>query len=78
MRERRQLPCARADRPHFAIDRYFDQIWPIRFDCRLDHTFEIASTLHYPTPFHVYRRINFLLTRLRELLHARGIESSVP
>jgi RNA polymerase sigma factor (sigma-70 family) len=39
---------------------------------------QIARTLHYPTPFHVYRRINFLLTRLRELLRARGIESSVP
>lgn len=39
---------------------------------------QIARTLHFPTPFHVYRRINALLTQLRETLRARGIESSVP
>ena len=39
---------------------------------------QIARALHYPTPFHVYRRINALLAQLRETLRARGIESSVP
>jgi DNA-directed RNA polymerase specialized sigma24 family protein len=49
----------------------------LRFDDGLSAQ-QIARTLHYPTPFHVYRRINALLARLRELLRARGIESSVP
>jgi len=49
----------------------------LRFDDGLSAQ-QIAHTLHYPTPFHVYRRINALLARLRELLRARGIESSVP
>jgi RNA polymerase sigma factor (sigma-70 family) len=39
---------------------------------------QIARALHYPTPFHVYRRINVLLAQLRATLRARGIESSVP
>jgi RNA polymerase sigma factor (sigma-70 family) len=49
----------------------------LRFDDGLSAQ-QIARTLHYPTPFHVYRRINALLASLRELLRARGIESSVP
>ena len=39
---------------------------------------QIARTLHYSTPFHVYRRLNALLAQLRATLRARGIESSVP
>jgi len=39
---------------------------------------QIATALRYPTPFHVYRRINALLVMLREALRARGIENSVP
>jgi RNA polymerase sigma factor (sigma-70 family) len=39
---------------------------------------QIARALHYPTPFHVYRRLNALLAQLRATLRARGIESSVP
>lgn len=39
---------------------------------------QIARVLHFPTPFHVYRRINALLAQLRATLRARGIESSVP
>jgi RNA polymerase sigma factor (sigma-70 family) len=39
---------------------------------------QIARTLHYPTPFHVYRRLNALLAQLRATLRARGIESYVP
>lgn len=49
----------------------------LRFDDGLAAQ-QIARTLHYPTPFHVYRRINALLACLREALRARGIESSVP
>ena len=49
----------------------------LRFDDELSAQ-QIARTLHYPTPFHVYRRINALLAQLRAALRARGIESSVP
>ena len=49
----------------------------LRFDDGLSAQ-QIARTLHYPTPFHVYRRINVLLAQLRAMLRARGIESSVP
>lgn len=35
---------------------------------------EIAATMGFPTPFHVYRRLNVLLERLRHALRARGIE----
>ena len=49
----------------------------LRFDDGLSAQ-QIARTLHYPTPFHVYRRINALLAQLRAMLRARGIESSVP
>jgi RNA polymerase sigma factor (sigma-70 family) len=49
----------------------------LRFDDDLSAQ-QIARTLHYPTPFHVYRRINALLAQLRAALKARGIESSVP
>ena len=49
----------------------------LRFDDGLSAQ-QIARTLHYPTPFHVYRRINALLAQLRATLRARGIESSIP
>ena len=49
----------------------------LRFDDDLSAQ-QIARTLHYPTPFHVYRRINAVLAQLRQALRARGIESSVP
>jgi RNA polymerase sigma factor (sigma-70 family) len=39
---------------------------------------EIASMLHFASPFHVYRRINQLLASLRERLAKRGVQSSVP
>jgi RNA polymerase sigma factor (sigma-70 family) len=35
---------------------------------------DIAATLGFPTSFHVYRRLNALLRRLRASLGARGIE----
>ena len=39
---------------------------------------EIASLLHYASPFHVYRRINQLLAELRRRLVGRGVQSSAP
>ena len=39
---------------------------------------EIASLLHFASPFHVYRRINQLLAALRERLVRQGVHSSVP
>lgn len=39
---------------------------------------EIAYVLGMPSPFHVYRRLNALLTDLRHGLHARGVDDSTP
>lgn len=39
---------------------------------------EIAALLGVPSPFHVYRRINALLTDLRGSLRARGVDDSAP
>jgi RNA polymerase sigma factor (sigma-70 family) len=39
---------------------------------------EIARVLGIPTPFHVYRRLNALLTDLRRSLGRRGVESALP
>ena len=39
---------------------------------------EIGQVMGFPTPFHVYRRINILLDRLRAGLRERGIEGSEP
>jgi RNA polymerase sigma factor (sigma-70 family) len=39
---------------------------------------EIAGLLGMPTPFHVYRRINALLTQMRSTLRARGVDDSAP
>jgi RNA polymerase sigma factor (sigma-70 family) len=39
---------------------------------------QIARALHYPTPVHVYRRLNARFTLLRATRRARGIESPVP
>ncbi len=39
---------------------------------------EIARLLGMPTPFHVYRRLNALLTDLRHALTRRGVESALP
>jgi len=37
---------------------------------------EIKDVLHLATSFHVYRRLNAVLARLRELLQRRGIDGS--
>lgn len=48
----------------------------LRFDDGLSAA-EIASLLHYPSQFHVYRRINALLDEMKTRLEARGWESAV-
>jgi RNA polymerase sigma factor (sigma-70 family) len=39
---------------------------------------EIAKLLGFASPFHVYRRLNALLSVLRHSLNRRGVESAVP
>jgi RNA polymerase sigma factor (sigma-70 family) len=39
---------------------------------------EIARLLGFPSPFHVYRRLNALFAGLRSALHRRGVESAAP
>jgi RNA polymerase sigma factor (sigma-70 family) len=39
---------------------------------------QIARIMHFPTPFHVYRRLEVVTKTLRALLTARGIESAAP
>ncbi len=47
----------------------------LRFDDGLSAT-EIAMVLRFPSQFHVYRRINALLSTLRVQLRSRGIETA--
>jgi len=39
---------------------------------------EIAGVMGFPTPFHVYRRLNALLDGLRSRLRERGVEDAAP
>lgn len=39
---------------------------------------EIAKLLGFPSPFHVYRRLNVLLADLRRSLERRGVENAAP
>ena len=39
---------------------------------------EIARLVGFPTPNHVYRRLNVVLAELREALRGRGVESALP
>lgn len=39
---------------------------------------EIAGILHFPSPFHVYRRINALLAQMRETLARGGVHEADP
>jgi RNA polymerase sigma factor (sigma-70 family) len=39
---------------------------------------EIAPLMHFATPFHVYRRINHLLSGLRQRLAQLGVQSPLP
>lgn len=47
----------------------------LRFDDGLSAS-EIGEILHYPSQFHVYRRLNAVLATLRGALQARGFESA--
>jgi len=49
----------------------------LRFDDELSAQ-EIARLLGFSSAFHVYRRVNALLARLRRSLEAQGIESALP
>jgi DNA-directed RNA polymerase specialized sigma subunit len=49
----------------------------LRFDDGLSAQ-EIARLLGFSSAFHVYRRVNALLARLRRALEAQGIESALP
>jgi RNA polymerase sigma factor (sigma-70 family) len=49
----------------------------LRFDDELPAR-EIARLLALPTPFHVYRRLNAVLARLRDRLAERGVVSAKP
>jgi len=39
---------------------------------------EIARILRYPTPFHLYRTLNAVLTELRQALRQRGVRDAEP
>lgn len=67
----RELKLARESLP--AADRL---LLSLRFDDGLSAA-EIASLLHYPSQFHVYRRVNALLADLKAHLQQRGYESAV-
>lgn len=47
----------------------------LRFDDGLSAA-EIARIMEFPSPFHVYRRLNRLLPKLRETLSRRGLEGA--
>jgi len=49
----------------------------LRFDDDLPAQ-EIARLLGFASPFHVYRRVNVLLARLRRGLEKQGVRSAVP
>lgn len=49
----------------------------LRFDNQLSAR-RIAELLDFPSPFHVYRRLNGLFARIREQLESRGITDPEP
>ena len=49
----------------------------LRFDNQLSAR-RIAEILDFPSPFHVYRRLNGLLARIREQLERRGFKDPEP
>lgn len=59
------------------LDPHDQLLLRLRFDDDLSAQ-EIAKLLSFPSPFHVYRRVNALLGVLRRALEQRGIESAVP
>jgi RNA polymerase sigma factor (sigma-70 family) len=59
------------------LDAHDQLLLRLRFDDDLSAQ-EIAKLLEFPSPFHVYRRVNTLLGVLRRALEQRGVESAVP
>lgn len=59
------------------LDAHDQLLLRLRFDDDLSAQ-EIAKLLDFPSPFHVYRRVNALLGVLRRTLEQRGVESAVP
>jgi RNA polymerase sigma factor (sigma-70 family) len=59
------------------LDAHDRLLLRLRFDDDLTAQ-EIAQLLRFPSPFHVYRRVNAVLAVLRRALEQRGIESAVP
>jgi RNA polymerase sigma factor (sigma-70 family) len=67
-----------------ALDRALEEVGVsdrlllrLRFDDELSAQ-EIARLLGFSSSFHVYRRVNVLLARLRLVLERQGVESAVP
>jgi RNA polymerase sigma factor (sigma-70 family) len=58
-----------------SLDHGDQLLLALRFDDGLSAS-EIATILHFQSQFHVYRRINHLLSMLREQLRRRGIETA--
>jgi RNA polymerase sigma factor (sigma-70 family) len=87
------LPDPRADNPEMELRRAqlgaalretLEDLVPeeqlllaLRFDNQLSAR-RIAEILDFPSPFHVYRRLNGLLARLRQRLESRGIAGPEP
>lgn len=49
----------------------------LRFDDDLSAR-EVAEIMHFPTPFHVYRRMNRVLETLRNALERSGVDGPTP
>jgi DNA-directed RNA polymerase specialized sigma subunit len=49
----------------------------LRFDDDLSAR-EVADIMRFPTPFHVYRRLNKVLEILRHSLEQRGVDGPTP
>jgi RNA polymerase sigma factor (sigma-70 family) len=69
---------------HSALDRALEEVGAsdrlllrLRFEDDLPAQ-EIARLLGFASPFHVYRRVNVLLARLRRGLEKQGVRSAVP
>jgi RNA polymerase sigma factor (sigma-70 family) len=67
-----------------ALERALDEVGVsdrlllrLRFDDELSAQ-EIAHLLGFSSAFHVYRRVNALLARLRRSLEAQGVENALP
>ena len=74
----------RVDELHHVLEAAVARLAPadrvllkLRFEDELPAR-EIAAVLRLPTVFHVYRRLNALLTELRVTLRNRGVEDPEP